>query len=152
MGMASCIFWLLGFILLTHWHVYSIADKSSLGFLGCLLKLAAAVFFNLQPLTALWYETDVASMPSAANSSAGSGAAAPAGLDYENVAPGDAYMFMTGWSDFLGICLFHTGNMFSVFHMMRPTTQVQCAARRTPAATGLLPLTRSPLITAFRLR
>jgi hypothetical protein len=94
-GVVSCIFWLLGFILLTvqpssspsafipvthdnsicikdrrsfefylgslltgagvvqHWHIYSISDTRSLGFLGTLLKLLAAVFFNMQPLTAL---------------------------------------------------------------------------------------------------
>jgi hypothetical protein len=31
---------------------------------------------------------------------------------------------MFGWSDFLGIVLFHTGNVCSVVHMMSPATQL----------------------------
>ena len=54
--MTSCLGWFLGFVLLTHWTVYAIGDTGSLGLLGTLFKLVAAVFFNMQPMSAMWEE------------------------------------------------------------------------------------------------
>lgn len=126
--MASCLGWFLGFVLLTHWTVYAIGDTGSLGLLGTLFKLVAAVFFNMQPMSAMW-EEDAAGTT---NSEGG-------------FMPGVSFGF--GWSNFLGIwcarlcprlrvrdrptahihplllslrSLFHTGNVFSVYAMMKP--------------------------------
>jgi hypothetical protein len=128
MGVASCFLWLLGFLLLTHWHIYSINDTKSIGLLGTLFKLLAAVFFNMQSISALWDETASASLPAAASGGSDSGADAPnwftSPLDYGNVAPGNAYRYQIGWSNFTGICLFHFGNMLSVYFMMSPSSEL----------------------------
>jgi hypothetical protein len=79
--MASCIGWFLGFVLLTHWTVYAIGDTSSAGFLGTLLKLVAAVFFNMQPISAMWQE-DAAGIAAASQSKFDPGHSF--GLDWTN--------------------------------------------------------------------
>lgn len=134
MGVASCFLWFLGFVLLSHWHIYAINDRASIGFAGTLLKLVAAVFFNMQPITAIWDETATATAAVGSDS----------GLTWNNVSPGEAYKYarrmdlgkfdcinmrklrryMFGWSNLTGICLFHAGNMLSVFHMMRPSSDL----------------------------
>lgn len=124
-GVISCVFWLQGFILLTHWHVYSINDTASLGFMGTLLKLLAAIFFNMQPMSALWDETATASA-NATNTTA---------LNWGSVSPGNAAEYMFGWSDFLGICLFHSGNLCSIIDMMRNMFKYE-----TPFAFSNLPV------------
>ena len=83
--MASCFGWFLGFVLLTHWTVYAIGDTSSAGFFGTLLKLVAAVFFNMQPISAMW-EEDAGGITAASQS------------EFE---PGVS--FGLGWTNFLGI-------------------------------------------------
>ena len=134
MGVASCFLWFLGFVLLSHRHIYAINDRASIGFVGTLLKLVAAVFFNMQPITAIWDE--------AAHATATVGS--DSGLTWNNISPGEAYKYarradlqkfdrvnmlrpcryMFGWSNLTGICLFHAGNMLSVFHMMRPSSDL----------------------------
>lgn len=88
--MVSCFCWFLGFVLLTHWTVYRIGDTSSLGFVGTLFKLLASVFFNMQPITAMW-------MMDGAGVTVDGSISGPAG----GFAPGVS--FGTGWSNFLGI-------------------------------------------------
>jgi hypothetical protein len=83
--MCSCIGWFLGFVLLTHWTIYAIGDTSSAGFLGTLFKLVASVFFNMQPMSAMW-EEDAAGITAASQS---------------EFVPGISFGF--GWSNFLGI-------------------------------------------------
>mmetsp|Transcript_3106 Transcript_3106/g.6455 ORF Transcript_3106/g.6455 Transcript_3106/m.6455 type:complete len:264 (-) Transcript_3106:336-1127(-) len=48
-GVVSCLGWLLGFIILAHW-LHSVG-ATSMGLLGCCLKVIASVLFNLQPMT-----------------------------------------------------------------------------------------------------
>ncbi len=83
--MTSCLGWFLGFVLLMHWTVYAIGDTSSAGFFGTLLKLAASVFFNMQPISAMW-EEDAGGITAASQS---------------EFKPGIS--FGLGWTNFLGI-------------------------------------------------
>jgi hypothetical protein len=48
-GTISCIWWFTGFVVLQHWLARIGATKY--GQFGCFLKLVAAIFFNLQPMT-----------------------------------------------------------------------------------------------------
>jgi len=48
-GVVSCILWLTGFAILTHW--LKRIGATPMGVFGCQLKLLASVFFNLQPMT-----------------------------------------------------------------------------------------------------
>lgn len=80
-GVVSCVLWFLGFVLLIHW-LHSIGATLG-GLVGAYLKLVAAVFFNLQPMTG------TANQP---------GTGGPSGL---------------WWSNLVGIILFHMGNMVS---------------------------------------
>jgi len=86
-GTVSCLGWLLGFVLLAHW--LDSVGATRMGQMGCILKLMAAVFFNLQPLTASMND------PAFAGGFARGGGV---GL---------------WWSNFLGILLFHAGNLVS---------------------------------------
>lgn len=79
--MVSCIGWFFGFVLLMHWTVYAIGDTSSAGFFGTLLKLVAAVFFNMQPISAMWQE-DAAGIMAASQSKFEPGLSF--GLDWTN--------------------------------------------------------------------
>ena len=49
----SCILWFLGFVMLTHWILVLPGPTDKWGLAGSLLKLVAAVFFNVNPLSAL---------------------------------------------------------------------------------------------------
>lgn len=88
-GLVSCVAWLYGFFMLLHW-LASIAPGGapaaikSVGFYGCLLKICASVFFNLQPLSGLLMYNDGAGF---------------------------------GWSNLVGICLFHSGNLVNLVDM-----------------------------------
>ena len=109
--MASCLAWLAGFMLLQHWVVYAVAlPVCSGGFIGCFLKLVAAVFFNMQPISSMWEEQ-------AATAGAGSSGPMTTHTGHE---PGTSFGF--DWSNLTGICLFHTGNVFSVYSMMQAQT------------------------------
>merc|ERR1719462_65937 len=48
-GVLSCVGWFSGFTLLAHW-LHSVGG-TSMALTGCYLKLVAAIFFNLQPMT-----------------------------------------------------------------------------------------------------
>jgi len=48
-GVLSCLCWLLGFILLSHW--LRSVGATRMGLAGCYSKLVASCFFNLQPMT-----------------------------------------------------------------------------------------------------
>lgn len=50
-GTISCVWWFTGFVVLQHWLARIGATRW--GQLGCLLKLIAAIFFNLQPMTGI---------------------------------------------------------------------------------------------------
>jgi len=57
-GLVSCVTWLYGFFMLAHWLISitpggAPAAFKSVGFYGCVLKIAASVFFNMQPLSGL---------------------------------------------------------------------------------------------------
>lgn len=80
-GTIEAVLWLEGFIVLLYWCIYEVPFQFS-GTLGCVLKLAASVFFNLQP---------------------------GSGLVDEDIG--------IAWSNFVGISLFHGGNMVSVYSM-----------------------------------
>lgn len=86
-GVLSCICWLQGFILLAHW-LHSVG-ATRLGLAGCYLKLVAALFFNLQPMTGTMNDPLLAG---------GFPRGGGAGL---------------WWSNLLGILLFHSGNLVS---------------------------------------
>ena len=49
----SCLLWLLGFVMLTHWILTLPGPLDKAGLAGCLLKVVAAIFFNVNPLSAL---------------------------------------------------------------------------------------------------
>jgi hypothetical protein len=88
-GLVSCVAWLYGFLMLLHW-VVSIAPGGaptaikSVGFYGCVLKIAASIFFNMQPLSGLLMYR--------------------AGAGFR-------------WSNLVGICLFHSGNLVNLVDM-----------------------------------
>jgi len=100
-GAASCVGWFVGFSLLIDWLVFYAFDqfgKSRRALIGATLKLIASVLFNIQPWTALFDK--------------GYG---PKGLG-------------VGWSNFVGIVFFHTGNcidavgMTSMFNWEKPSS------------------------------
>ena len=74
-----------------------VPGHADLQFIGCLFKLAAAGFFNLNPMTAIVLHK------------------------YPTPEDGSVWAHWAGegcpWSNFVGICLFHTGNTFSVVGM-----------------------------------
>jgi len=80
-GVASCVLWFQGFVILQHWLAR--VGATSMGQSGCFLKLIAAVFFNLQPMT---------------------------GTANDLSTRGGAGLW---WSNLLGILLFHSGNLVS---------------------------------------
>eukprot|EP00419_Tripos_fusus_P017451 CAMPEP_0172742302 /NCGR_PEP_ID=MMETSP1074-20121228/129213_1 /TAXON_ID=2916 /ORGANISM="Ceratium fusus, Strain PA161109" /LENGTH=226 /DNA_ID=CAMNT_0013572821 /DNA_START=3 /DNA_END=680 /DNA_ORIENTATION=+ len=48
-GTVSCLLWLLGFVILVHW--LRRVGATAMGVSGARLKLLAALFFNIQPMT-----------------------------------------------------------------------------------------------------
>jgi len=80
-GVVSCVCWLLGFIVLAHW-LHSVG-ATRMGLAGCYLKVVAAVFFNLQPMT---------------------------GTMNDPLLGGGAGLW---WSNLTGILFFHSGNVVS---------------------------------------
>lgn len=104
LGTISCVLWFQGFVLLLYFLHYEIgADRVTI--FAAFVKLVAAVFFNIQPASSLFGRWD-------------------------NI--GDA-AFGCSWSNFVGICLFHTGNMISCYAMRnlfdskRPFSEGNCA-------------------------
>ena len=81
-GTIEAVLWLQGFILLLYWCIYEVPFQFS-GTFGCMLKLIASIFFNIQPAGGLIRSVEVG----------------------------------CPWSNFVGICLFHSGNMVSVYAM-----------------------------------
>lgn len=78
-GIVSCMSWLLGFVLLVHWlHA---VGATPMGLAGAYLKVAASVFFNLQPMT---------------------------GTMNDRALGGAAGLW---WSNVVGITFFHIGNL-----------------------------------------
>lgn len=94
-GVLSCFNWFLGFVLLAHW-LHSVGATTT-GLVGCYLKLLAAIFFNLQPMTGTMNDPLLAG-----GFSRGGGA----GL---------------WWSNLTGILLFHSGNVVSCYDFWRST-------------------------------
>lgn len=80
-GVLSCLCWLLGFVLLTHWQHSVGATRMALA--GCYLKILAACFFNLQPMT---------------------------GTMNDPLFGGSEGLW---WSNLTGILFFHAGNLVS---------------------------------------
>jgi len=80
-GVLSCVGWFSGFALLAHW-LHSVGATST-GLAGCYLKLIAAVFFNLQPMT---------------------------GTMNDPLLGGSGGLW---WSNLTGITFFHIGNLVS---------------------------------------
>eukprot|EP01051_Picozoa_sp_SAG22_P008398 SAG22_NODE_637_length_8315_cov_16.174416_3_plen_155_part_00 len=64
----------------------------------------------MQPITAMWNEDGAGLTDGSMNHAEAHG----------GMAPGLSFGF--GWSNFLGICLFHTGNVFSVCFMLMPSS------------------------------
>ena len=113
--MASCLGWFVGFVLLTHWTVYAIRDTSSAGFFGTLLKLVAAVFFNMQPISAMW-EEDAGGSTAASQS---------------EFAPGVS--FGLNWTNFLGIWYHAPNIVHRPYDSQHLTESLLGAACSTPA-------------------
>jgi len=95
LGALSCVGWFVGFGLLIDWIVFSTFpawgfDRQAL--LGAVLKLIASVLFCVQPMSYLagWL----------ASSSGEECGGAP-------------------WSNFVGICFFHAGNMINAVGMLK---------------------------------
>jgi hypothetical protein len=90
LGAASCVGWVVGFVLLINWIVFSTFpvwgfDKRAL--IGATIKLIAACFFNIQPWS--WI-----------------------------VAPGYGVPGIgVPWSNFVGAWMFHTGNTIDAVGM-----------------------------------
>jgi len=82
LGSLEAILWFQGFVLLIYWLVYEIPFGFQ-GTMAAVLKLIAAVFFNVQPASAIFEANDN-------------------GKSVYN---------------FVGICLFHSGNMLSTWDM-----------------------------------
>lgn len=80
-GVVSCIGWFVGFVLLAHW-LHSVG-ATRLALVGCYLKLVAAIFFNIQPMTGTMND------------------------------PAYNYGAGVWWSNLTGIILFHSGNVVS---------------------------------------
>jgi len=80
-GVLSCFCWFLGFLLLVHW--LKNVGATPMGLFGAQMKLVAAVFFNLQPMT---------------------------GTMNDPLLGGSAGLW---WSNATGITLFHLGNIVS---------------------------------------
>jgi len=92
LGTCNCILWVQGFTLLTYWCLYEVPFDFTSTF-ASVTKLAAAIVFNIQPAAGLiepWVVDNT------------TGVASP---------------FYIIPYNFVGICLFHIGNMISSYAM-----------------------------------
>jgi hypothetical protein len=88
LGVLNCIGWVVGFAMLLDWNVNSLSPPHGrVGLTGVCLKLIAAVLFTIQPWSNL--------------------------IDSDSGVAGLGVV----WSNFAGICFFHSGNCISAWDM-----------------------------------